>query len=119
MKDRVRVMHIENFTKSLFQVIQVDLLLLLKLGEIIFSALIFHYLIIGSKKTSSPDYKIQENEDTYQAERRIAREIMDTVLRLGLPFKLDQLTEGLGNCFPIAITQQLKKARDIQPTEQY
>ena len=73
------------------------------------SASIFHCLIIGSKKTSSPDNKIQESEDAYQAERRIAREIMDTVLRLGLPFKLDQLTEGLGNCFPIAITQQLRR----------
>ena len=30
-------------------------------------------------------------------------------MRLGLPFKLDQLTEGLGNCFPIAINQQLRR----------
>ena len=34
---------------------------------------------------------------------------MRTVLKLGLPFKLDQLTEGLGNCFPIAIIQQLRR----------
>ena len=34
---------------------------------------------------------------------------MQTVNALGLPFKLDQLTEGRGNCFPIAILQQLKR----------
>ena len=34
---------------------------------------------------------------------------MDTVLRLELPLKLDQPTEGLGNCFPIAIVQQLQR----------
>ena len=34
---------------------------------------------------------------------------MQTVRKLGLPFKLDQLTEGLGNCFPIAIIQQLRR----------
>ena len=33
---------------------------------------------------------------------------METIHRLQLPFKLDQLTEGLGNCFPIAIIQQLQ-----------
>ena len=34
---------------------------------------------------------------------------MQTVDRLSLPFKLDRLTEGLGNCFPIAIIQQLRR----------
>ena len=34
---------------------------------------------------------------------------METVMRLGLPFKLDELTEGLGNCFPVAISQQLRR----------
>ena len=34
---------------------------------------------------------------------------MESVMRLGLPFKLDQLTEGLGNCFPVAISQQLRR----------
>ena len=34
---------------------------------------------------------------------------METILRLQLPFKLDQPTEGLGNCFPIAIVQQLQR----------
>ena len=34
---------------------------------------------------------------------------MNTVNRLQLPFKLDELTEGLGNCFPMAIIQQLRR----------
>ena len=34
---------------------------------------------------------------------------MDTINRLQLPLKLDQLTEGLGNCFPISIIQQLQR----------
>ena len=48
-------------------------------------------------------------EERFQIERKIADEIMDTIHRLQLPFKLDQLTEGLGNCFPIAIIQQLRR----------
>ena len=48
-------------------------------------------------------------EDRFQNERKIANEIMATIHRLQLPFKLDQLTEGLGNCFPIAIIQQLRR----------
>ena len=48
-------------------------------------------------------------EDRFQNERNIANEIMATIHRLQLPFKLDQLTEGLGNCFPIAIIKQLRR----------
>ena len=50
-----------------------------------------------------------KQEDTFQNERQIANEIMETVHRLQLPFKLDQLTEGRGNCFPISIIQQCKR----------
>ena len=42
-------------------------------------------------------------------ERRIGDEIIQHVKRLELPFKLDQLTEGQGNCFPIAIVQQCRR----------
>ena len=35
-------------------------------------------------------------EDRLQSERKIAKVIMGTIHRLQLPFKLDQLTEGLG-----------------------
>ena len=53
--------------------------------------------------------KIREFDDAFETERRIAQEIMETVHRLELPFKLDQLTEGQGNCFPISIVQQCRR----------
>ena len=41
-----------------------------------------------------------------QNEQRIAEEIMKTVRRLQLPLKLDDITEGKGNCFPLSILAQ-------------
>ena len=49
------------------------------------------------------------HENTLKTEAKIANEIMKTVRALGLPLKLDQLTEGLGNCFPISIIQQCRR----------
>ena len=46
---------------------------------------------------------------TMVIERRIALEIMDVVRQLELPLKLDKLTKGDGNCFPLAIIQQCKR----------
>ena len=70
--------------------------------------------MLGRTQASSSKYQSQNDdqfqiEDRFQIERKIANEIMDTINRLQLPFKLDQLTEGLGNCFPIAIIQQLRR----------
>ena len=42
-------------------------------------------------------------------EEKIAKEILQTIKRLGLSFKLDQLTEGKGDCFPLAIIAQCKR----------
>ena len=58
----------------------------------------------STSKFPHSEYAVQMH-----TERNIAREIMATVNRLGLPFKLDQLTEGLGNCFPISIIQQCRR----------
>ena len=44
---------------------------------------------------------------------------MAIILQLQLPLKLDQPTEGLGNCFPIAIIQQLQRPEilnNLRPT---
>ena len=49
---------------------------------------------------------MQENDVMFQIEEKIGDEIMETVHRLQLPFKLDFPTEGRGNCFPISIIQQ-------------
>ena len=46
---------------------------------------------------------------TLEMERRIATEIMDVVHKLQLPLKLDKLTRGEGNCFPLAVLQQCKR----------
>jgi hypothetical protein len=69
-------------------------------------------MILGQTMASSSVQQSQD-EDHLQIERNIANEIMDTVHRLQLPFKLEQLTEGLGNCFPIAIIQQLRRPEKI------
>ena len=39
---------------------------------------------------------------------------MQHVHQLDLPFKLDQLTEGQGNCFPIAVVQQCRRPDILQ-----
>ena len=44
-----------------------------------------------------------------QDERRIATEILKTVRRLDLPLKLDEITEGRGNCFPLSILAQCRR----------
>ena len=36
-------------------------------------------------------------------------EILKTVRRLELPMKLDEITEGKGNCFPLAIIAQCRR----------
>ena len=56
----------------------------------------------------SPQYWIHYGAPL-EMERRIAEEIMAVVRKLDLPLKLDQLTKGEGNCFPIAIMQQCKR----------
>ena len=58
---------------------------------------------------STSNEKYQDYPLVVRTEGIIANEIMQTVMALGLPLKLDELTEGLGNCFPIAILQQLRR----------
>ena len=42
-------------------------------------------------------------------EKKIAADIMNIVRKLGLPFKLDRITEGKENCFPLAIIAQCNR----------
>ena len=49
-----------------------------------------------------------------QDERRIAAEILKTVRRLDLPLKLDTITEGKGNCFPLSILAQCRRSEIFQ-----
>ena len=47
-------------------------------------------------------------------EWRIAQEIMKTVRRLQLPLRLDEITEGRGNCFPLSILAQCRRQKIFQ-----
>ena len=44
-----------------------------------------------------------------EIERKIAGEILKTIFRLKLPLCLDELTEGKGDCFPLALIAQCKR----------
>ena len=44
-----------------------------------------------------------------EAGAKIGREIMMAVRKLGLPYLMDDVTEGRGNCFPLAILQQCRR----------
>ena len=44
-----------------------------------------------------------------EIERKIANEILETIGRLELPLYLDELTEGKGDCFPLALIAQCKR----------
>ena len=47
-------------------------------------------------------------------ERRIGLEILKKVRQLNLPLKLDEITEGRGNCFPLAIIAQCRRSDHCQ-----
>ena len=46
---------------------------------------------------------------TSEIEKKLAWEIMKEVRKFKLPLKLDRLTEGKGNCFPLAILAQCRR----------
>ena len=45
-----------------------------------------------------------------QDEKRIGKEILNTARRLNLPVKLDEITEGKGDCFPLAVIAQCRRS---------
>ena len=47
-------------------------------------------------------------------DRRIGLEILKKVRSLQLPLKLDNITEGRGNCFPLAILAQCRRSEIFQ-----
>ena len=47
-------------------------------------------------------------------EQRIAHEIMKAVRRLQLPLRLDEITEGRGNCFPLSVLAQCRRIEIFQ-----
>ena len=52
-------------------------------------------------------YKFALTYQIWKTERSLADRIMNYVAKMNLNYKLDKLTRGQGNCFPIAVLQQL------------
>ena len=104
-------MHIENFTKLLFLVI-----LIVIWFKSPFLYLFHREIDIWHERRSNSDahWELQHHDDNFQIERKIAHEIMETVKRLQLPLKLDQLTEGRGNCIQMSIIQQYHRPEICQ-----
>ena len=44
-----------------------------------------------------------------QDEELIALEILKKIRKLNLPLKLDEITEGRGNCFPLSVLAQCRR----------
>ena len=67
------------------------------------------------KRVKSPeevvmDYELSKSyNDKWSGERSWADTIMANMRRVGLSFKLDELTRGNGSCLLIAVLQQLKR----------
>ena len=53
------------------------------------------------------DYNYALTHQIWNIERNLADRIMNYVVKMNLNYKLDKLTRGLGNCFPLAVLQQL------------
>ena len=55
-------------------------------------------------------------------ERRIGNEILRKIRSLTLPLELDEITEGRGNCFPLAILAQCRRPeifKDLDESMKY
>ena len=64
-------------------------------------------------KTETMNYQESFRYKSWAMERELADKIMKNLKEKGLNFKLDDLTQGKGSCFMIAILQQMKR-EDVQ-----
>ena len=65
--------------------------------------------IFKGKEKEILDYEASKLDETWASERGFADQIMQYIHKRKLHFKLDDLTRGRGNCFMIAVLQQLKR----------
>ena len=68
------------------------------------------------------NFELSKNYPGWTIEREIANEIIAQIRKKGLDYKLDDLTRGRGDCFPIAILQQCRRneiKKDISPLIQF
>ena len=65
--------------------------------------------VLKGKEKETMDYKASKLDATWASERRLADQIMRYIRKHKLQFQLDDLTRGKGNCFMIAVLQQLNR----------
>ena len=60
-------------------------------------------------KTETMDYKESYKYTSWAMERELADKILVNVKKKGISVKLDDLTQGKGSCFMVAVLQQMKR----------
>ena len=95
-KDRVMVMHIENFTKPLYQVFPTDSFNFL-----------FNFSLLAFISITAYEYGLKYVNTDY--EDTTMDGLTAAIQRCNLKLKLDNETEGQGNCFPYSIVQQCRR----------
>ena len=65
--------------------------------------------VLNGKEKETMDYEASKFDATWASERRLADQIMSYIRKQKLQFQLDELTRGKGNCFMIAVLQQLNQ----------
>ena len=66
--------------------------------------------VIPRESRDTKDYNEALRDGSWPKEREWADSIMASNQRKGLKFKLDKLTRGRGNCFHIAVLQQMNRS---------
>ena len=61
------------------------------------------------RQQQTMEYSEAVRKDIWKVERGAADAILSHCRKLKLPMKLDTLTQGLGNCFMVAVLQQLRR----------
>ena len=62
-----------------------------------------------SRHQQTMEYSEAVSKDIWASERSAADAILKQCRQLKLPVKLDKLTQGVGNCFMVAVLQQLRR----------
>ena len=71
--------------------------------------------VLNGKEKETMDYEASKFDATWASERRLADQIMRYIRKHKLQFQLDDLTRGKGNCFMIAVLQQLNQKEFLDP----
>ena len=67
-----------------------------------------------NKEKETLDYQASLLNPSWASERKFADQIMQYIRRHKLQFELDELTRGRGNCFMIAVLQQLNRMENLK-----